>query len=156
MWDDIAYSCRIIAKNLRFSALAVTTLALGIGAATAVFAVFDAALIRTLPVREPQRLVVLTRIASGGEADGSFAYPIFRDLRDRGGGVAEPVAYWLTRVSVDAGKQAERLGAELVSGNYFQTLGVQAVRGRLLTPDDDRVAGGHPVAVISYAYWQRS
>ena len=63
---------------------------------------------------------------------------------------------WLTHVSVDAGKQAERLRIELVSGNYFAALGVQAERGRLLTPDDDRVAGGHSVAVMSYGYWQRS
>jgi len=156
MWHDIAYSCRVIAKNLRFSVLAVTTLALGIGAATAVFIVFDAALLRTLPVREPERLVVFTKVASDGDSDGSFAYPVFRDLRDRGEAVVEPVAYWLTRARVDAGKQVERLGVELVSGSYFQTLGVHAARGRLLTPDDDRVAGGHPVAVISYAYWRRA
>ena len=70
MWPDIAYSCRILAKNLRFSALAVTTLALGIGAATAVFVVFDAVLIRTLPVREPERLVVFTKVAPDGDSDG--------------------------------------------------------------------------------------
>ena len=156
MWLDIAYSCRILAKNLRFSALAVTTLALGIGAATAVFVVFDAVLIRTLPVREPERLVVFTKVAPDGDSDGSFAYPIFRDLRDRAQAVVDPVAYWLTHVSVDAGKQAERVRIELVSGNYFATLGVQAERGRLLMAEDDRVAGGHPVAVISYGYWQRS
>ena len=156
MWDDIAYSRRVIAKNPRFAALAVATLTLGIGAATAVFVVFDAALIRTLPVREPERLVVFSRIAPDGDADGSFAYPIYRDLRDRVQAVVDPVAYWLTHVSVDAGKQAERLRIELVSGNYFAALGVQAERGRLLTPDDDRVAGGHSVAVMSYGYWQRS
>jgi predicted permease len=156
MWHDFAYSFRMIAKNLRFTALAVATLALGIGAATAVFVVFDAALIRPLPVREPERLVVFTKIAPDGDSDGSFAYPIYRDLRDRAQAVVDPVAYWLTHVSVDAGKQAERLRVELVSGNYFATLGVQTERGRLLTPDDDRVAGGHPVAVMSYGHWQRS
>jgi len=156
MWHDIAYSCRMIAKNLRFAALAIATLALGIGAATAVFVVFDAALIRTLPVREPERLVVFTKVAADGGSDGSFAYPVFRDLRGRAQAIVDPVAYWLTHVSIDAGNQAERLRIELVSGNYFATLGVRAERGRLLTPDDDRVAGGHPVAVISYGYWQRS
>lgn len=156
MWHDLIYSVRILTKNLRFTVLAVATLGLGIGAATAVFVVFDAALIRALPVQEPERLVLFTKIGADGDADDSFAYPVFRDLRDRGGAVVDPVAYALTRASVDAGRQAERLGVELVSGNYFQALGVRPARGRVLVPEDDRVAGAHPVAVISHAYWRRS
>jgi predicted permease len=156
MWHDLVYSVRVLSKNLRFAILAVATLGLGIGAATAVFAVFDAALVRALPVREPERLVVFEKIAADGDSDDSFPYPVFRALRDRGGAIVEPVAYWHTRASVDAGRQPERVAIELVSGNYFQVLGVQAARGRLLTPDDDGVVGASPVAVISYAYWQRA
>lgn len=156
MWHDLIYSVRVLSKNLRFAALAVATLGLGVGAATAVFVVFDAVLIRALPVQEPDRLVLFTKIDSDGDADDSFAYPVFRDLRGHEGAVADTVAYALQRVSVDAGQQAERLGIELVSGNYFQVLGVQPVRGRLLTREDDRTTGAHPVAVISHAYWRRS
>src|SRR5919106_732955 len=156
MWPDLVYSVRVLSKNLRFAILAVATLGLGIGAATAVFAVFDAALVRALPVQQPERLVVFEKIAADGDSDDSFPYPVFRDLRDRGGAIVEPVAYWHTRASVDTGRQPERVAVELVSGNYFQVLGVQAARGRLLTPDDDGVVGASPVAVISYAYWQRA
>jgi predicted permease len=156
MWHDLVYSVRVLSRNRRFAVLAVATLGFGIGAVTAVFAVFDAALVRALPVRQPERLVVVEKLAADGDSDNSFPYPVFRDLRDRGGAIVEPVAYWNTRASVDAGGQPERVAIELVSGNYFQMLGVQAARGRLLTPDDDRVAGASPVAVISYAYWQRA
>jgi predicted permease len=156
MWHDLVYSVRVLTRHRRFAVLAVATLGLGIGAATAVFAVFDAALVRALPVSQPERLVVFEKIAADGDSDDSFPYPVFRDLRDRGGAIVEPVAYSHTRASVDAGRQPERVAIELVSGNYFQVLGVKAARGRLLTPDDDRVAGASPVAVISYAYWQRA
>ena len=160
VWGGAVADLRCARRALRaapgLTVVAVVVLALGIGAATAVFAVFDAALLRTLPVDAPERLVLLNKIAADGDADGSFAYPVFRDLRDRGSAVLDPVAYWLTRVSVDAGNQAERLPIELVSGNYFQALGIRPARGRMLTPADDDHTGEDPVAVISNAYWQRS
>ena len=168
MWHDIFYSVRVLSKNRRFAILAILTLAVGIGAATAVFTVFDAALLRTLPVRQPDRLVLFERVAADGESDGSFAYPMFRELRDRGEAVLQPVAYWLTRASVDASvdsnvdssavaaNRPDRLAIELVSGNYFEVLGITAARGRVLTANDDRLAGAHPVAVISHAYWLRA
>ena len=160
VWGGAVADLRCALRALRaapgLTVVAIVVLALGIGAATAVFAVFDAALLRTLPVDAPERLVLLNKIAADGDADGSFAYPVFRDLRDRGSAVFDPVAYWLTRVSVDAGNQAERLPIELVSGNYFQALGIRPARGRMLTPADDDHTGEDPVAVISNAYWQRS
>src|SRR5205085_12460728 len=133
--------------------------ALGIVANTAVFTLLDAVLIKTLPVRNPQELVLVEPAANGDKPRQVFAYPYFEVLRDQNTVLSGLFA--TTRVNgvfVDRGRGAEQLphGASLVSGGYFPTLGVEAELGRLLGQDDDRVPGGHPVVILSDGFWRRS
>jgi predicted permease len=154
--QDLRYGLRILAKNPCFSAVAILTLAFGIGANTAIFSLMNAALLQSLPVRNPNQLVVLRYTdAQPGQANEDFSYPMYQAFRDKNtvfSGV-------LTRSGVDFnlsyGGQSERVAGELVSGNYFEVLGVKPWLGRLISPDDDRTPGAHPVAVLSYRYWQR-
>ena len=152
MWHDIAYSCRIIAKNLRFAALAVATLALGIGAATAVFAVFDAALIRAVAgpragaarrVHQDRRQTAIRTAAS--------PIPSFVIFGIAAAAVVDPSPTGSRASASTPGNRPNAFASSSSAATTSPTLGVQAARGRLLTPDDDRVAGGHPVAVMSYA-----
>jgi predicted permease len=146
LWQDVRYGARMLARTPGFAAVAVMSLALGIGANAAIFTLIDTVLLRFLPVREPDRLALV---------QGRVSYPRFAQYRDRNEvffglfGAAS-----LDRIRVD-GSESDMAAGRLVSGNYFQVLGVNAYLGRTLTPDDDRVPGGHSVAVISYGYWQR-
>ena len=150
---DIRLTVRGWARQPLFVLVAVLTLALGIGANTALFTLADAVLLRSLPVRSPQDLVVVgARDPDGFE--GSFSYPMYRALRDGNTVFSGVIARAGTDFSVSAAGTAEHVYGEFVTGNYYQTLGVKPYLGRLLTPDDDRVAGGHPVAVLSYGFWR--
>jgi putative ABC transport system permease protein len=154
-WQDLRYSARMIMKQPGFTIIAVVTLALGIGANTAIFSVVDRLLVRQLPVPEPESLVnVLGRDGKGGE-DSSFSYPIYADYRDQNDVFDGLLAYSEISLNLSDGGQAERLTGVLVSGNYFGVLGVTAALGRTFSPDEDRTAGTHPVAVLSYGLWQR-
>jgi predicted permease len=154
--QDLRYALRMLVKNPGFAAVAILTLALGIGANTALFSLVNSVLLSSLPVRHPEELVVVKCTdPRSGEADEDFSYPMYQAMRDKNmvfSGV-------LTRSGVDFnvsyGGQSERAVGEMVSGNYFQTLGVQPFLGRLITPDEDRTPGADPVAVLSYGYWQR-
>ncbi len=150
---DIRLTVRGWARQPLFVLVAVLTLALGIGANTALFTLADAVLLRSLPVRSPQDLVVVGARDPGG-FEGSFSYPMYRALRDGNTVFSGVIARAGTDFSVSAAGTAEHVYGEFVTGNYYQTLGVKPYLGRLLTPDDDRVAGGHPVAVLSYGFWR--
>ena len=113
-------------------------------------------LLQRLPVRNPDQLAVLvTRSPAESEGDNSFSYPMYQDLHDRNDVFSGVIAGGGVQMNVSYGDQTTRVSAALVSGNYFDVLGVRPYAGRLLTQDDDRNPGAHPVAVISYAFWER-
>jgi predicted permease len=156
--SDFRFALRTLLKAPAFTIVVVLTLALGIGANTAIFSLTDQVLLRMLPVKSPERLVVLDGPgAFRGRTFNSptFSYPIYRDFRDQGTVFDGVIARFPTPLTLLVNGQAERVSGELVTGNYFDVLGVHAQIGRTLTPDDDRTPGGHPVAVLSHNFWMR-
>jgi putative ABC transport system permease protein len=160
--QDFRYALRQLAKSPGFAAVAIVTLALGIGANTAIFSLLDQALLRSLPVKDADRLVVLQFTGNGSGHVSSrtdntfyFSYPMYRDLRDRNSVFSSLIATDLAAVGVQWHNQPELADAELVSGNYFDALGIRPALGRLMVADDDRVADANPVVVLSFSYWQR-
>jgi len=158
---DLRYGLRMLRKNPGFTAVAVVTLALGIGANTAIFSLLDQVLLRSLPVAEPERLVILSDAEQRGgwsTSDNSetvYSYPHYKDVRDEISLFDGVVARAGAPLSVTAAGSSERAQGEIVSGNYFPVLGVRPAAGRLLDAGDDRLPGASPVAVLSYAYWSR-
>jgi predicted permease len=153
IWQDLRYGVRMLTKRPGFTLIAILTLALGIGANTAIFSLVNTALLRPLPIAAPERLVALNNVAEH-RLFATFSYPNYRDLRDRADVFEELLAYRFAPLSVSHDGVNERLWGYVVSGNYFAALGVRAALGRVITPEDDRHAGGHPVAVVSYRGWQ--
>jgi predicted permease len=155
--SDVRYALRSFVKMPVFTAVAVTSLALGIGANTAIFTLTDQVLLRALPVKDPERLVqVFARGPHYGSNWGmnSMSHPMYRDFRDNNAVFQGMLCRFATSASLSHGASTERVTAELISGNYFDVLGVGAAAGRLITPDDDRLAGAGTVVVLSYDYWQ--
>jgi predicted permease len=157
--QDLRYAMRMLRKTPIVTGVVVLSIALGIGANTAIFTLLDQVLLRKLPVADAERLV---RVQMQGYFYGStwgsgreLSHPLYRDIRDQNQVFTGIFALRPFDATVNAGDRTEMTGGELVSGAYFSTLGVRAIRGRLIGPEDDRVPGGHSVAVISYAYWQR-
>src|ERR1700690_3527796 len=150
---DFKYALRTLARTPGFTVIAILTLALGIGANTAIFTLLDQVLLRLLPVKEPQQLVLLTMKGMhygsnwGGNA---LSYPMYSDFRDNNQVFSGMFCRFPNYLSLSFGGQTERVAAELVSGSYFPVLGVGAALGRTITPDDDKVPGGHPLAMLSY------
>ncbi|MCU1384283.1 MAG: hypothetical protein JWL71_2980 [Acidobacteria bacterium] len=156
--SDFRFALRTLLKAPAFTIVVVLTLALGIGANTAIFSLTDQVLLRMLPVTAPERLVILDGPgAFRGRTfnNGTFSYPMYRDVRDHNTVFDGVLARFPAPLTLLANGQAERVNGELVSGNYFDVLGVRAHIGRTLTPDDDTVPGGHPVAVLSHDFWMR-
>ena len=154
--QDLRYASRMLLKSPGFTSATILTLALGIGANTALFSLVNAVLLGNLPVRHPEELVVIKYTDSRSqEAEDDFSYPMYQAIRDKN----TVFTGVLTRAAVDFnasyGAQSERAVGELVSGNYFETLGVQPFLGRLIGPEDDSTPSANPVAVLSYGYWQR-
>src|SRR5580765_1562605 len=155
---DIRYALRTLRKSPGFTAVVVVTLALGIGANAAIFSLTDQMLLRTLPVKDPQQLVLLDGPgAFQGRTfnNGTFSYPIYRDFRDRTTVFDGVIGRFPAPLTLLAGGQSERVSGELVTGNFFDVLGVRAQIGRTFTPDDDRTPGGQPVVVLTHNYWMR-
>jgi len=153
--QDIRYGLRLLRKNAGFSVVAILSLALGIGANTAIFGLINALLLKSLPVRDPQSLLFIAKQAEGG-VDPSFYYETYQRLRAEQPFFQELAAYGeRVRMNVSVDGIAESTVGQLVSGNYYSVLGVPPAAGRVFNPDDDRVPSAHPVAVISYQYWQR-
>jgi putative ABC transport system permease protein len=163
VWADCRFALRQLRKSPGFAAVAVFTLALGIGANTAIFSLLDQAVFRKLPVAQPDRLVLLR--FSGTDGGGAsytrgnhslyFSYPMYRDLRDRSSVFSGLLATMWAQVGVQWRDQPEIVNAEVVSGNYFDVLGLQPVLGRLFVASDDVVPEGNAVVVLSFDYWQR-
>jgi hypothetical protein len=141
LWTDLRYAARTLRNSPLFVAVAVMSLALGIGANTAVFSLLDQVMLRRLPVKDPAQLVLLKwRGAHYGSNTGmnALSYPLYRDFRNRSQVFDGVICRYMLPLSVGAKGRTERIFGELVSGNYFQVLGVGAAIGRTITPDDDR------------------
>jgi predicted permease len=155
MINDIRYALRLLTKNPAFAGVVVLTLALGIGANAAIFSLLDQVLLQSLPVANPDQLVVLSVYdAKAPEMDSSFSYLMYQDLRDRNSAFSGVIARGGTQMNVSYGDQTERVSGELVSGNFYEVLGVRPWIGRLFTQDDDRMPSAHPVTVLSYRFWE--
>ena len=155
---DFGYALRTLRRSRGFAAVAALTLALGIGANTAIFTLLDQVLLRLLPVKNPQQLVLLTmrgRHYGNNWGGNAISYPMYRDFQDHNEVFSGMFCRFPEHVSMTFGGQSERVAAELVSGTYFSVLGVGTAVGRAFTPEDDRVPNGHPLAMLSYDFWKQ-
>ncbi|HYP09570.1 MAG TPA: ABC transporter permease [Bryobacteraceae bacterium] len=156
---SLRFALRTLAKSPVFTGIAVLSLALGIGANTAIFTLMDQVLLRMLPIREPERIVQLNEKGPKfGTTRGqkTTSYPMYLGIRDGSTHVFDGlIAKYGNSVALGYKGKTERATAEVVTGNYFDVLGVRPRLGRLLTPEDDRSVGGHPVAVLAFEYWER-
>ncbi len=156
-WADLRLAARGLRRNPLFATVAILSLALGIGANTAIFTLIDQILLRKLPVKSPDELVMLFQRGShNGSNMGTrmHSYPIYQDYQKKAESLAEVLCRRLVPASVSVDNQTERVLAEMVSGNYFTMLGVEPALGRVFNSrEDDQVYMGHPVVVLSYDYW---
>jgi hypothetical protein len=173
LWQDLRYGLHMLWKNPGFTAIAVLTLALGIGANTALFSVVDTVLLKKLPVvQDPDSLVLFNSVsnkqftpgshngtnrtdpATGLTTRSSFPYQTFVRMREQRGACSDIIAFSAIGLNVNADGLADFANAQAVTGNYYEVLGVPALMGRVITYSDDNSAAS-PVAVISYRYWQK-
>jgi predicted permease len=163
--QDILYGLRAMLHSPGITIVALLSLALGIGANTAIFSLMDAVMLRSLPVKDPGKLVLLGtgEVWGGTNSFGNtflYSYPFYRQMQQRNQVFSDTAAFLSmhndVHGSVEGRKETEPMQVQLVSGTYFPTLGVQAMRGRMLTDEDDRIEGGNPLAVVSDAWWKRS
>src|SRR5215472_15369714 len=153
--QDLRYAARVLLKAPVFTGVAILSLALGIGANTAIFGLINGLLFKSLPVRDPESLLFLGK-QEHDRVSTHFYYETYDRLRAAQPFFQELAAYAeRVRMNVAADGLSEPAMGQLVSGNYYSVLGVAPVAGRLFTAADDRLPGGHPVAIISYPYWQR-
>ena len=154
--QDLRFALRTFSKAPVFVAVALLSLALGLGANTAIFSLVDQVMLRLLPVTHPEQLVTLWgRGEHYGGNNGPYrlSYPMYADFRDQNQVFSGMFCRWDAPMSLSFEGRTERVAGELVSGSYFPVLGVGAALGRVFTADEDRTPGGHPVAVLSYRYW---
>src|SRR5262245_12277876 len=152
LFQDLRYGARMLLKKPGFTMIAIITLALGIGANTAVFSLVNTVVVRPLPVERPEQLVSLNNVALKLPV---ISYLNYRDFRDRNNAFSGMVAYRYTPFGLSVNGVNERVWGYLATGNSFEVLGVKPALGRFFTPDDDRAPGAHPVAVITYDCWQK-
>ncbi len=155
LWQDVKYGLRMLAKNRSVTLVAVLTLALGIGANTAIFSIANAILFRPLPVTAPGELAGVFTSDFSGPPYGTSSYPDFVDFCQKTTAFSGMIAYMLQPMSLSTGGASARVYGEIVSGNYFEMLGVKMAYGRGFLPEDDQTPGKSPVAVLSHAYWTR-
>jgi predicted permease len=162
VWQDLKQALRVFSKNPAFATIVVLTLALGTGANTAIFTLLDQVMLRLLPVQRPDRLVVL-------HAPGAFSGwsnvssdtvmplsdPIYQGLRERVPVFSGVLAHYPTPIHLSTGGQTDKVDGDMVSGTFFEVLGLRPALGRLFTPDDDKVASSHPLVVLGYGFFQR-
>jgi len=148
---DIRYGVRSLLRRPAFTAIALLTIALGIGVNSTIFSLVNATLMQRLPVTDPDHLVYVF----SGNPGSVFSYPDYAELRDQNQIFDGMIAWGGINVSLNSNDQTDLEGGAIVTGNFFQVLGVQAQLGRVITPDDDRIPDAHPVTVISHNLWQR-
>src|SRR6266851_4137835 len=156
LWQDTKYALRMMRRTPGFTAVAVLSLALGIGANTAIFSLINILMLRTLPVREPERLVELLSRFPGEPRVNGFSWKVYEHFRDENHVFSDLLGVSPSRFHVSAdGLDAEAVDGEYVVGTFFPALGVQPAIGRLIGPQDDRVGGADAaVAVVSWSYWK--
>ena len=155
--QDVLYAARTLRKSPVFSAVAVISLALGIGANTAIFTLVDQLILQLLPIQDAQNVVLLAgrgRHYGGNNGRNALSYPMYQDLRDRNRVFSAMMCRYQLGFAISADSRTEAVNGELVSGNYFPMLGVRPALGRLFTASDDLHAGAHPYAVLSYTWWK--
>jgi predicted permease len=154
---DIRFALRNLRRSPLFTLVAVASLALGIGANTAIFTLMDQLMLRLLPVSKPEQLVMIWPNGphmGSNRGDRMTSYPMYQDFQQKAQAFSDVLCQFPTPLSIGFGGQTERVDAELVSGNYFQALGVKPALGRVFSSaEDDRVYKGHPVVVLSHQYW---
>jgi predicted permease len=154
---DLKFALRTLRRSSLFTSIAILSLALGIGANTAIFTLMDQLMLRMLPIKDPGSLVMLYQEGphmGSNSGPRMHSYPLYQDFQQKGEPFAEVICRRPVEASVTIDNQTERVDAEVVSGNYFTTLGVKPAAGRLFnSADDDRIYGGHPVVALSHEYW---
>lgn len=152
MFQDLRFGARMLLKHKGFTLVTLLSLAVGIGANTSIFSLANAVLFQTPPVADPQRVV---SVFGDGRESFAVSYRDYLDYRERNQSFTDLLCWGEASLSLTTGGQSEQLSGMLVSGNYFDVLGVRPVLGRSFLPEEDRTPGQHPVAVISYGLWQR-
>jgi hypothetical protein len=153
--NDLRYALRTLGRSPGLAAVAIGSLALGIGANTAIFSVVNAVVLQSLPVSKPNELVVLRYVSKKGNIFDTFRYPEYLELRGMNEVLSGLAAISSGEVNLSSGEASERVPYQLVSGNYFPLLGLRPAVGRLLSPDDNRAAGAQFVCVIGDSLWRR-
>jgi predicted permease len=157
IFRDFLYSLRTLRRSPVFLAVAVLSLALGIGANTAIFTLVHQLILESLPVKDPQQLVMLAgrgKHYGGNNGRDKLSYPMYQQIRDKNQVFSGMFACYPSTVGVTVQGGTELIGADFVSGNYFPVLGIGAAAGRVFNASDDQMFGGHPLAVLSYGYWR--
>src|SRR5579864_4380929 len=155
--QDLRYAVRTLRKSPLFVSVAELSLALGIGANTAIFTLINQLILQYLPVRHPEELVLLTARGhhyGSNTGPNALSYLMYTDFRDKNQVFSGIFCRHGRTLSVSVDGRTELVSGEDVSGNYFPVLGIKAALGRVFTASDDLVQGGHPVAVLSYGYWK--
>ncbi len=155
--QDLRYSLRTLLKSPIFLTVAILSLALGIGANTAIFTLINQLILQPLPVRDPEQIVMLAgrgKHYGGNNGQDRLSYPMYCKIRDRNTLFSGMFCTYPTTVAVSFQGRSELVGADLVSGNYFPVLGIGAAAGRVFNAADDLIQGAHPLAVLSYGYWR--
>src|SRR5215510_16143791 len=153
LWQDVRFGFRILFKSPAFTLVAALSLALGIGANTAVFSLINATLLKPLPVEEPGRLVSLFTTDAKNPGNHPTSHLNYVDYRGQNQVFSGLLAYTFAQVSLTRGETTEPVFGLVVSGNYFDVLGVKAASGRAFLPDEDKTPGSHPVVVLGHDLW---
>lgn len=155
--QDLKFALRTLRRTPLFASIAVLSLALGIGANTAIFSLLDQLLLRLLPVKDPESLVMLYQRGpnmGGNDGERAHSYPIYQDFQQRAEAFSEVFCQKMVEVAITIDGQTEMVTADMVSGNYFSALGVKPALGRLFnSQEDDQIYKGHPVVALSHDYW---
>ena len=151
MIQDVRYGARMLRKRPGLTAIAVLSLGLGVGANTAMFSLVNATLLRQLPVAAPEHLVYV----HNGNPGAVFSYPAYSVMRDQNDVFDGLIAWGGIGVSLNSDDQTDLVGGAIVTGNFFELLGVKAELGRVISPEDDQTPGARPVVVLGHGFWQR-
>jgi predicted permease len=152
--QDVRFGTRRLVKSPGFTIIAIISLALGVGANTAIFSLVNTVLLRPLPVERPQEMVALA-VRGKDDSMNSFSYPNYLDFRDRNEVLSGIFVERFSAMNLTQEDRSQFVWGHLVSGNYFDVLGVHAIKGRTFLPEEDRTKLSHPVAVLSYSCWQK-
>ena len=156
LWKDLLFAARVLRKSPGFTAVVIFSLALGIGANTAIYSIVNAYLLRPMPVDHPERLLaVYTSVPNGGASVEGFSYPQWKDFEKQDTGLSDIMGSSGLPLSMTDGEKPELIWGEMATGNYFSGLGVHPVVGRGFLPEEDQNPGEKPVCVLNYNFWQR-